>query len=149
MTNEELMHYGILGMHWGVRRYQNPDGTLTEAGKRRLKTTAKASSVASKVIETGRKIKKNSLTERAKNMSDAELQAQISRLELEKKYKELSSGNITKGENFIENLMIVAGTTAITSFISTLAKDSGKAAAVAAVMGVTSAEVAKAVYAKK
>jgi hypothetical protein len=35
MTNE-LYHYGILGMHWGIRRYQNKDGTLTEAGKRRL-----------------------------------------------------------------------------------------------------------------
>lgn len=31
----ELCHHGILGMHWGERRYQNPDGTLTEAGKRR------------------------------------------------------------------------------------------------------------------
>ena len=31
----ELKHYGILGMHWGIRRYQNPDGTLTEAGKAR------------------------------------------------------------------------------------------------------------------
>ncbi|MBR1703108.1 MAG: hypothetical protein IJ716_14370 [Lachnospiraceae bacterium] len=31
----ELTHHGILGMKWGVRRYQNTDGTLTEAGKKR------------------------------------------------------------------------------------------------------------------
>lgn len=32
---QELMHFGIKGMKWGVRRYQNKDGSLTEAGKRR------------------------------------------------------------------------------------------------------------------
>lgn len=30
---EELAHYGVKGMHWGERRWQNEDGSLTEAGR--------------------------------------------------------------------------------------------------------------------
>lgn len=30
-----LAHFGIKGQKWGVRRYQNPDGSLTEAGKKK------------------------------------------------------------------------------------------------------------------
>lgn len=41
MWRDELTHYGVLGMKWGVRRYQNKDGTLTSAGKRRARTIKK------------------------------------------------------------------------------------------------------------
>ena len=38
MDNNELIHHGIRGQKWGVRRYQNSDGSLTKAGKKRYLT---------------------------------------------------------------------------------------------------------------
>lgn len=40
-TYSDLYHHGILGMKWGIRRYQNKDGSLTEAGKRHYKQQKK------------------------------------------------------------------------------------------------------------
>ena len=36
--NDQIWHWGVKGMKWGVRRYQNADGSLTDAGKRRYST---------------------------------------------------------------------------------------------------------------
>lgn len=37
MNELDLMHFGVKGMKWGVRRYQNTDGSLTSAGKSRYR----------------------------------------------------------------------------------------------------------------
>lgn len=61
----ELYHYGIHGMKWGIRRYQNKDGSLTSAGRQRLgldeydtdhnsDMTVKKGTKVSRVISTGR-----------------------------------------------------------------------------------------------
>lgn len=50
--NEILSHYGIKGMKWGVRRYQNSDGTLTSAGKKRYSDEV----YVSRPCEDGKKV---------------------------------------------------------------------------------------------
>lgn len=70
MENHSLTHYGILGMKWGVRRYQNKDGSLTPAGKKRAQQKEKESEKSKSV----------------KEMSDDELRTRLNRINLEEQY---------------------------------------------------------------
>lgn len=54
--SDELYHHGIKGQKWGVRRYENEDGTLTEEGKKRY---AKALKISSREKISGKQMTKN------------------------------------------------------------------------------------------
>lgn len=63
IQNGELVHAGVKGMRWGVRRYQNPDGSLTEAGKKRYaRATKTMDEVATSYSKATGKTKEETVT---------------------------------------------------------------------------------------
>lgn len=97
----ELYHFGIKGMRWGVRRYQNPDGSLTNAGKKRL---SKGHTSNEENDSSNKSSTKSSSSKTVKEMSDDELSQAITRLQLEEKYKSLSPKNVSKGKIFVDTV---------------------------------------------
>lgn len=83
VRDEELYHWGIKGMKWGVRRFQNPDGSLTPAGKKRY--GAEDGEGEEKPNYAPKAPKKN-----AGDYTDDELRTQINRMQMEKQYRDLA-----------------------------------------------------------
>lgn len=80
-----LYHWGIKGMKWGVRRYQNKDGTLTAAGKKHYAGDGNAGSEDEPKVEYAPKRSGRN----AEDYSDEERRSRINRLQMEKQYRDL------------------------------------------------------------
>lgn len=94
----ELYHYGIKGMRWGIRRYQNPDGSRTALGKKRESSRNDKEKKARKADAKNRR-----------TMSDVDLKKRIERMKLEKEYKNLVDEDIAPGKKYIFEILSAIG----------------------------------------
>lgn len=121
MENRELTHWGIKGMKWGVRRYQNKDGSLTPAGKKRQeklerKAEKKRLKNNKRVVEEyedvekrrARALRSTDPDEILKNkdvLTTAELNDRINRINTEQRLSEMAAKNKKTGYDYVNSLI--------------------------------------------
>lgn len=127
--DNSLEHFGVKGMKWGVRRYQNADGTLTDAGKKRLQTyktnemnrvTRRYEKLSVKASKYGRRTgnqemretQRQYLQKRHKEKFDAEMRA-LKKMKYSDMQKELRE--INKAE--VQSVLFTVGAFAVSTIV--------------------------------
>lgn len=134
MTNEKpivvddiLKHHGILGMKWGIRRFQDyPKGSGGPKGKFvkekvATNTTKKKSTRNDREERTKLKGKLKSNKPKApsaKTMTDDELRQQLNRLQMERQYADLTKQSTSPGQKFVSDILVNAAKQTATSYIT-------------------------------
>lgn len=130
MNDDELLHYGVKGMKWGIRRTPAQLGHTTKKAGEAVSSAAKAVGSAAKKAasavssaraaskqkkeakqeeERQKKLRKKKVSE----MTDDELKEQIARLELEKRYRDLTPQDTKRGESWVTRALKSAGESSV------------------------------------
>lgn len=114
--DQELTHHGVRGMKWGRRRYQNPDGSLTPAGRKRYgvesnyeRSTGEHNKPHKPAKLFGKKRsgdipeENRYLSKTARSMTDKEIDKAIIRLQKEERLKQLSPEEKARAKELIDD----------------------------------------------
>ena len=122
MDNQELIHYGVPGMKWGVRR--STGEIRTDRTNRQIKKLGAAKNLSSNASNAaneasnmiGRVSRNHRPSKKVRNelatMSDQELRNKINRMQMEQQYANLNPSKVSRGANYAANVLSVAGSIA-------------------------------------
>lgn len=129
-NSNELYHYGVLGMKWGIRRSARNFVSKLSGSKNKKKSTTPKKTVKTmsneelrakterlrleqeykNVRNQGKTNKTKSSTQikkkSAKDMTDDELRTKINRLEMERKYDQLNPKQVSAGNKFVQDVLV-------------------------------------------
>lgn len=117
MENNTLNHHGVKGMRWGFRRYQNKDGTLTRAGKKRQAKNLEKARAAAKAKrdekkqaeETRAKLLKSTnakeLYENRNLLTTAEINERLNRIDTERRLGQVAESTKKSGMDFVDKAL--------------------------------------------
>ncbi|WP_300899393.1 DUF7211 domain-containing protein [Turicimonas muris] len=111
--DDYLVHYGVLGMKWGVRksRKKSSGSGSAEAIRSRVKKLQKSrkAKVVKKKREKAASKKSREANKPARKMTDAELSKAIKRLEMEQRYKTLKKSQMSVGKKLVFDILRDSG----------------------------------------
>lgn len=107
MANNELSHWGIKGMKWGVRRFQNKDGSLTPAGKKRRwgKEKEPEETVEQRKARLKTSTDASELYKNRDILTTAEIKERLDRIDTERRLGEVAAKTKKTGYDYINGAL--------------------------------------------